>query len=369
MSYRTKPGYTADTQANITAQVPDVEDGAICFAIAEQTAWQLSLTSVATVGADVLATKSGTGRWLRVSLASSAASSADWFYGLGLTGVLSVGAGVTAAALTAATESTTLTIGAAGVQPLGGMPICSSGLASLAAGAILSNDGGNGADNAVTAGVTGVLGQLGGAQPGTGGQGGGSGGGFAGVGLSVAISLGGNGGAGGANGSADAGSAGGVVTRPSGSTNGFSFVQDLLFITRTVGGTQAIIVRPNGGAGGGGGRGSGLSVTVGAGGGGGGGLVLGRFASLSMATGSKIRANGGRGGNNANLNAGAGGGGGGGCVIVVTNSLSVADAMSSHFEALGGAAGIASNGGASGVAGSSGIVRVYVGGVLVYSIG
>jgi hypothetical protein len=68
VSYRTKPGYTADTQANITAQVPDDEDGAIAFAIAEQTAWQLSKTSVATVGTDVLATKSGTGRWLSVKV-------------------------------------------------------------------------------------------------------------------------------------------------------------------------------------------------------------------------------------------------------------------------------------------------------------
>jgi len=66
MSYQTKPGYTADTQANITAQVPDGEDGAIAFAIAEQTSWQLSKTSTATLGIDAIATKSGTGRWLRI---------------------------------------------------------------------------------------------------------------------------------------------------------------------------------------------------------------------------------------------------------------------------------------------------------------
>lgn len=66
MSYRTKPGYTADTQANITAQVPDDEDGAIAFAIAEQTAWQLSKTSVEPLGPEVIDTRSGTGRWLAV---------------------------------------------------------------------------------------------------------------------------------------------------------------------------------------------------------------------------------------------------------------------------------------------------------------
>jgi len=70
MSFQTKPGYTADTQANVTAQVPDTEDGAIAYAVAEQTAWQLSKTSAATVGSDVLATKSGTGRWLKIAYGS-----------------------------------------------------------------------------------------------------------------------------------------------------------------------------------------------------------------------------------------------------------------------------------------------------------
>jgi hypothetical protein len=71
MSFKTHPDYTADTQANITAQVPDVEDGALAFATAEQTLWLLSKTSVLPLGPAVLATKSGVGRWLQVPTAAS----------------------------------------------------------------------------------------------------------------------------------------------------------------------------------------------------------------------------------------------------------------------------------------------------------
>lgn len=73
MPYRTKPGYTADTQANITAQVPDTEDGVTCFAIAEQTLWLLSKTSVLPLSPSVIATRSGTGRWLRIAYSGSTA--------------------------------------------------------------------------------------------------------------------------------------------------------------------------------------------------------------------------------------------------------------------------------------------------------
>lgn len=67
MSFKTKPGYTADTQAEITSSVPDSEDGSTAYAVLEGTSWQLNKTSSATVGANVLATKSGTGRWIRMS--------------------------------------------------------------------------------------------------------------------------------------------------------------------------------------------------------------------------------------------------------------------------------------------------------------
>jgi len=67
MSFRTHPSYTADTQANITAQVPDIDDGVMCYAEAQNTYWVLDKSSTRPLGPRVINTKSGVGRWLRTS--------------------------------------------------------------------------------------------------------------------------------------------------------------------------------------------------------------------------------------------------------------------------------------------------------------
>lgn len=46
MSFSTRPGYTASSQAAITSEIPDSDDGCIAYAIAEGTAWQLQKSGV-----------------------------------------------------------------------------------------------------------------------------------------------------------------------------------------------------------------------------------------------------------------------------------------------------------------------------------
>lgn len=71
MSFYTKPGYTATNQSVLSSYVPDDQDGEIAYCILEQTAWQLEKTSVVPLGPDAIATKSGTGRWVKVATGSS----------------------------------------------------------------------------------------------------------------------------------------------------------------------------------------------------------------------------------------------------------------------------------------------------------
>jgi len=67
MSFRTHPSYTADTQSNITSQVPDSENGVMCYAELQNSYWVLNKSSAMPLGPRVIATKSGVGRWLRTS--------------------------------------------------------------------------------------------------------------------------------------------------------------------------------------------------------------------------------------------------------------------------------------------------------------
>lgn len=71
MSYKTKPGYTCDNQAQLSAIVPDTDEGSIGYCVAELSSWQLEKTSVAALDADHIPTKSGVGRWVRMATASS----------------------------------------------------------------------------------------------------------------------------------------------------------------------------------------------------------------------------------------------------------------------------------------------------------
>ncbi len=345
MSYRTKPGYTADTQANLTAQVPDDEDGAIAFASSEQSTWQLSKTSVATIGADAIATKSGTGRWLKLALSADAGGSVnDWLYGLGLVANISVADGVTAAVLTGAVENVNTTLGVGSVQPMGGMPLIGTGTLTIGENARLTNNGSNGADNSLTAGAGAPGGQLGTNGAGTGGignggQGGSAGGDFAESGTTTSPALGGAGGNGGNSSIGEIGSDGGAAARPvSASIGTTSFILDRVFIVRPDSGSNVTWQRMGSGAGGGGGRGLGASSSPGSGGAGGGGPALIRYPRIVLAAGAKIQVNGGRGGNSSLLGAGAGGGGGGGDLTVVCDELEMADDFADHLSLSAGLA-------------------------------
>jgi len=76
VSFQSHPDYTASNQASVSSEVDDSQDGASCWAVAEKTLWQLSLTDASALGPDVIATRSGIGRWLRIPTAGSSANSA-----------------------------------------------------------------------------------------------------------------------------------------------------------------------------------------------------------------------------------------------------------------------------------------------------
>lgn len=76
--WNTKPSYLASTQVEISTEVPDEQDGVTAYASVEQTAWQLSKTSVLPLGAGVIATKSGIGRWLLAFPGSYLGRSYEW---------------------------------------------------------------------------------------------------------------------------------------------------------------------------------------------------------------------------------------------------------------------------------------------------
>jgi len=78
MAFQTKPSYTAATQSDISTEVPDTENGATAFAVLQQTSWQLSKTSAQPLGPNVIATKSGVGRWLRLRYAFSGRPTFEW---------------------------------------------------------------------------------------------------------------------------------------------------------------------------------------------------------------------------------------------------------------------------------------------------
>lgn len=71
MSYKTKPGYTCASQTELSTLVPDTDDGALGYCVAELSSWQLEKTNVAALDSDHIATKSGVGRWVKMATASA----------------------------------------------------------------------------------------------------------------------------------------------------------------------------------------------------------------------------------------------------------------------------------------------------------
>lgn len=353
MSYQTCPAYRASNEAEITANVPDDIGGSTCFSSSDATTWVLDPSSSAPLSSDIIATKSGTGRWIRMAVASDSAGF-DFILGIGTDGARTVSG--TVAALGTSVNYTNLTLDPNAQLPCGGYPVICTGTLTMGANSVARNDGSSVAANVQAGGATAPAGELT-SNPSNGSNGGaasGSGTGVAGLGAWI----GGSGGQGGAGG-VGAGGALGANTPPSGLLGRMLFHLGVLFRP------SGTFTRVNGGQGGSGGGGGAASTGSGGGGGGGGCLIIAK--SIIMATGSRISSNGGDGGSNSLANGGGGGGGGGGFVIVMCDDLSMADSYASHFQATGGSGGVASGGGASGANGSAGRVFVFVRGKLVYS--
>ena len=359
MSIKTKPSYTADTQTEITQFVPDSEDGITAFAISEQTAWQLSKTSTATIGANALATKSGTGRWLKVALANSIPAFTDYFYGIGLDGSATIAVNTN---LSQSMLYTDLTVNAGIVLSTVNHAVQCTGTLTLAAGGIIANDGADGS-GVGTSGASGILaGDLMNAQ----GVGGGAGGTSGNNGIAPGASTRGIGGTGGAGGNSSPRTGGAGGTNGTFSNLGFFNVEALNW--RNASGSPLSF--PMGGAAGGGGAGGvGGTGATGSGGGAGGGLLLVRANAIVVSAGSLFRALGGHGGNCSSATGGGGGGGGGGFISVVCNSFTMpgGSTYASFFSVAGGAGGT-SVGASAGSPGNTGKVRLFVGGQLVYSL-
>lgn len=361
MAYSTVPSYQADDESTVSSEVPDTDDGSTCFAISEGTLWVLNTGSTATVGDGVLATRSGTGRWISVS--TGASSGAGWYYGVPQDGARTVSG--TAAAQSTIGAYSTLTLDPAAVLPAAAQLITCSVELVMGASAVIHVDGGTNAVSGTQAGAAGaVSGTL--AQTGISGASGGNAGAAGGSGNSSTSStaMGGNGGAGGAG--TGAGGAGGTAVAPFFASVGRFKGWEVLFEYSTSG-FGPTIYKPRGGAPGGGGGGG--PAAVGSGGGGPAGIMLIRAKKITVDTGALFRARGGNGTATSNAGAGAGGGGGGGFITIICDEFVMppGSTYSDFFDVSGGTGGVASGGGTSGSNGSAGRVNLFVGGILVYS--
>jgi len=362
MPFSTVPSYSADSEATISSEVPDDIDGSSCFAQAEGTIWVLNTGSTATVGDGVLATRSGTGRWIAVNI-GSVASASDWLYGVPQDGSRSIAG--TAASLATIVAYSTLELQANAVLPAAAHLITCSTELIMGANSVIHVDGSTNAVAGTQAGAAGaVAGSL--AQTGINGASGGNAGAAGGSGnvSTSSTALGGNGGAGGA-GSA-AGGPGGTAVAPFLAGVG-RFKGWECFFEYATSGFAPTIYKPRGGAPGGGGGGG--PAAVGSGGGGPGGIMLIRAKKITVSAGALFRAKGGNGTNTSNAGAGAGGGAGGGFITIICNEFVMppGSAYADFFDVSGGTGGVASGGGTSGSNGSAGRVNLFVGGLLVYS--
>jgi hypothetical protein len=356
LSYKTVPDYTATSQAVITSQVPDSEEGSMAYAITEKTAWVLQKTSADALGSNVIATKSGVGRWIKVALSTvSVPAYSDYLYGLALNGSATLAANSTP---NDSLQYSAYTINAGIVLTIPNYALMVSGTLTMAAGAIISADGTSAAADS-TAGAAGIgPGHLGSTTSTAGSSGGSAGASGSNAGGSTRT-IGGTGGNGGNNGPRTGGVAG-----PAGSIANAGVFDVPTLCWRATGASLSL---PTGGTPGAGGAGG----VSGAGGGGGSGgcLCIVRAGSISVAAGALFRARGGAGGNRTTSDGSGGGGGGGGVFIVICNTFTMpgGSTYSDFFNVSGGAGGT-SAGGLPGSNGNAGKVRLYVGGVVVYSL-
>lgn len=351
----------AASTAAVTSDILPLQSGQLASVHTGSTVsvWMLDLASAATVGSTVLATQSGTGRWLLVAQfgASSSFGMGD-YYGLGIDSSRTDNGGGAGTAITQPRDYTDWTISNATTIREAGYYCAVRGTLSLAASCIIHNDGFAGSDNATAGGTgAGMAGQIEFSHANGGSGGGATSPGAAGSNQTNA--LGGAGGKGGNSAAAVAGGAGGTATVPNtGSVGRFTYLQAKYLLNSNY-------TQPFGGSPGGGGAGG--AANPGSGGGSGGGVVWIAAKNITLASGAKITANGGRGGNTSVGTGGGGGGGGGGVVFVFCDTMTKVDSYATHFTVDGGAAGTASGGGVAGVAGSAGRVFVFEGGILTYT--
>jgi lysophospholipase L1-like esterase len=73
MPYRTAPHYSVDTEAELSSRVPDHEDGATAYVVDPESLsyWVLKGEANDALGPSVLATRSGLGRWCKVTSAGT----------------------------------------------------------------------------------------------------------------------------------------------------------------------------------------------------------------------------------------------------------------------------------------------------------
>lgn len=412
MTFSTRPIFCAASEGEISLNVPDGENGSLAYATAQETSWQLDRNSGAPLGADYLPTKSGTGRWVRVALANSLPASvvpssrlinttapltgggdlsADrtlgispasgssagsmssndfnklsglptavgdcFFYGFGLDGAATLAVNTTPGD---SRQYTTLAINASIVLSIPNYALeCSTSL-TLAAGAIIDASGIDGTADS-TSGAAGLAqGHLANSV-GPAGGGGGSTGANGSAGAAGTRNLGSAGGAGGNNGPRTGGAAGTL-----GAVTGLGLFDAHALQWRSGGNPGALSLPQGGGAGGGG---AGGASGPGGGGGGQAGMMIVRAKAITVALGALFRAKGGRGCNRTTLDGSGGGGGGGGVIVVVCDSWTMPNGSTyANFFDVSGGAGGTSAGGLPGNAGSAGRVRLYVAGVLVYSL-
>lgn len=370
MSYASHPCYYADSQANVTSEVDDSQDGALAFAISEQTAWQLSKTSVAALGSNVIATKSGVGRWLRLAYGSEAAPvSNDYYWPYAVDGARTENGGGTAAPLTGPACYSALTISNNTSLSMASQRLICTGTLTVGTGCRLHNDGASATSNAGASGGV-PAGQIA-ASAGPNGAAGGSVASNGIAGTAVSPGIGGSGGAGGGGSQPTTGGAGGAVTAPNPASVGLLWTQEFLAFMACISGINFTQVR-GGGPGGGGGGSNGADNRAGGGGGQGGGLVWIRAKNIVVSGTGVISAKGGSGFSPAGPGAGGGGGGGGGFIVIWCDTFTGPGGANDFAGALsvaGGAGGAVSGVATAGTPGSTGKILVFVRGVLAYSVG
>lgn len=281
--------------------------------------------------------KNGAGntQWVQVTI--GATTPFLGFFGTGLDGNVTLGAGTTT--LTRDTFYNNLTVPNGSTLATAGFRVYVMDTCTVASGGVISNAGANAAAAVAGAGGTGNIYGAGfaGANGGTGAGGNGLGTATAGIpGLAASQMRGGAGGAG----TSGAGGTGGTYGVTANNGGPYNYTQLLIGYSASAG-TWKTLYRPGTGGGGGGGNGA----QSGGGGGGGGGWIT--LSARRVVNNGSITVNGGNGAAGTANNCGGGGGGGGGLLALVHETF-----VGLTPTVAGGTGG--ASGGGAGVSGTNG---------------